>query len=278
MFVCTSNEQCVDGEAIGFCQPAHVCSFPAGDCPSGQRYGAHAPDALAEACVTGDLVSALAARWGFDEGNGKVARDSSGHGVDAKLEGGAEWVPGVWGSALYFDGSGIPVTAPGTSTRFGASSFSGAVWVRGRPQVPQSRIIGRGFDLSGPGGYIFLNFGDGNPFTEFRDSLSSAWDVQAADVGLGDDAWHHIGFVLDRSVGVITIFVDGLRQDERPSESDGVFGDDDTQDEFLIGAQNGNPATAMTGDLDEIWIYTRALTDEEMAALYQGPGLAHPPP
>jgi len=59
--VCTSNEQCVDGDALGVCQPAHVCSFPDGGCPSGQRYGTHAPDALADECVAGDLVSALAA-------------------------------------------------------------------------------------------------------------------------------------------------------------------------------------------------------------------------
>jgi hypothetical protein len=279
VFVCTTNEECVDGDVLGFCQPAHVCSFPDDGCPSLQRYGSRAPDALAEQCVAGDLVSALAARWAFDEGTGKAVRDTSGHGVDAEIDRGAESVSGVWGSALFFDGSGTPVTAPGDSTRFGDASFSGAAWVRaGAAQVPQSRIIGRGFDVTGPGGYIFLNFGDGNPFTEFRDSLSAAWDVSADGVNLGDEAWHHIGFVLDRSASVITIFVDGVREESRAIDSTGVFGDPNTQDEFLIGAQNGNPATAMKGDIDEVWIYTRALTDADMAALYQGPGLARPKP
>lgn len=275
VFVCNTNEECADGDALGFCQPAHVCSFPDDSCPSRQRYGARAPDALAEQCVAGDLVSGLAARWAFDEGSGEVVSDTSGHGVHGEIDGGAEWVSGVWGSALYFDGSGTPVTAPGTSTEFGDSSFSGAAWVRaGAAQVPQSRIIGRGFGMTA---YIFLNFGNGNPFTEFRDSLSNAWDVSAADVNIGDEAWHHIGFVLDRNTSVITIFVDGVAEDSRPIDSLGVFGDPSAQDEFLIGAQNGNPATAMKGDIDEVWIYTRALTDEEMATLYQGPRLAPAP-
>lgn len=39
-FTCQSDAQCM-GESPGVCQPDGHCSFPAADCPSGQRYGEH---------------------------------------------------------------------------------------------------------------------------------------------------------------------------------------------------------------------------------------------
>jgi len=39
-FTCSDDAQCV-GQAMGVCQPDGYCSFPAADCPSGQRYGEH---------------------------------------------------------------------------------------------------------------------------------------------------------------------------------------------------------------------------------------------
>lgn len=39
-FTCQADAQCV-GQGAGVCQPDGHCSFPAADCPSGQRYGEH---------------------------------------------------------------------------------------------------------------------------------------------------------------------------------------------------------------------------------------------
>jgi hypothetical protein len=43
--------------------------------------------------------------WPFDEGQGNVAKDSSGKGNDGKLMGSPKWVGGKFGSALEFDGA-----------------------------------------------------------------------------------------------------------------------------------------------------------------------------
>lgn len=43
--------------------------------------------------------------WLFDEGSGDVAEDSSGNGNDGTLEGGPQWVDGMFNKALEFDGS-----------------------------------------------------------------------------------------------------------------------------------------------------------------------------
>ncbi len=48
----------------------------------------------------------LALELGFDEGNGTVARDTSGNGRQGVLAGDPAWVPGKAGRALDFDGAG----------------------------------------------------------------------------------------------------------------------------------------------------------------------------
>ncbi len=42
--------------------------------------------------------------WGFDEGEGNIAKDSSGHHNDGTLVGNPEWADGKFGAALQFDG------------------------------------------------------------------------------------------------------------------------------------------------------------------------------
>lgn len=55
-FACEDDDACNDAGAAGICQPSGWCSFPDGECASGQRYGEHASDDLAGECVpeTGD--------------------------------------------------------------------------------------------------------------------------------------------------------------------------------------------------------------------------------
>jgi len=54
VFACSSDAQCQAGAVAGQCQPSGYCSFPDESCPGGQRYGAAAPDDLANACVAAD--------------------------------------------------------------------------------------------------------------------------------------------------------------------------------------------------------------------------------
>lgn len=51
VFACNDDDECLDGARAGVCQHNGWCSFSDGDCRSGQRYGAHAPDDVAHACV-----------------------------------------------------------------------------------------------------------------------------------------------------------------------------------------------------------------------------------
>jgi alpha-tubulin suppressor-like RCC1 family protein len=51
-FVCQRDEQCVDGAALGMCEPEGYCSFSDASCPdSGRRFGEHASPELSGQCV-----------------------------------------------------------------------------------------------------------------------------------------------------------------------------------------------------------------------------------
>ena len=47
---------------------------------------------------------AIVAVWLFDEGAGKVAKDSSLNGINGEFMGNPKWVKGKFGKALEFDG------------------------------------------------------------------------------------------------------------------------------------------------------------------------------
>jgi concanavalin A-like lectin/glucanase superfamily protein len=211
------------------------------------------------------VIEGLIGYWSFDEGSGLTARDVSGHDRIGNLVLGASWTAdGRVGSALHVDGTGARVEAsiPG----FGTSSFSASTWVRSTMPAPQARVVGAVFEA----GYAFLDFGDA-PF-EAVDSAGGYWDLFGELPPIDDGAWHHLGFVVDRDVSKrARLFIDGALalQDNAENPSTGSFGDPAASYVFLIGAQN--PNLAVTGDIDEVRLYGRALSDAEMAILGERP-------
>ncbi|MHC4169344.1 MAG: LamG domain-containing protein, partial [Planctomycetota bacterium] len=96
-----------------------------------------------------------------------------------------------------------------------------------------------------------------------------------------DGAWHHITGVYDN--GLLTIYIDGAAE---PSASGGpTYGSGNTRFGFIganseatgfAGSRGGGAPVA--GEVDDIRIYHRALTQEEIAMVMRGdPKLAGSP-
>lgn len=56
-FLCETDASCQQAGVSGLCQATGYCSFPDGECPSGQRYGAHVESSLAQTCVEPELLT-----------------------------------------------------------------------------------------------------------------------------------------------------------------------------------------------------------------------------
>jgi len=50
--------------------------------------------------ASGDLL----VYWPLDEGSGRLVIDSTGNGYDGTFQGDPQWVEGIYGGALEFDG------------------------------------------------------------------------------------------------------------------------------------------------------------------------------
>jgi hypothetical protein len=86
---------------------------------------------------------------------------------------------------------------------------------------------------------------------------------------VSDDKWHHLVFTFDRDVAART-YVDGV-QDGGSVISQWSSVDMISPNPFRIGAYNntdGNPMAFFTGQLDEVRVYNKALSTDEISNLY----------
>ena len=91
------------------------------------------------ACNYSTAEEGLVACWKFDEGKGNVVKDSSGNGNDGTIYGDANWVSGVKGSALHFNGKDSFVKIPAFGKAMPVNEVSVSVWVKlDKPQTGTS--------------------------------------------------------------------------------------------------------------------------------------------
>ena len=196
----------------------------------------------------------------FDEGSGTIAKDASGHGNDGTIYG-ATWATGVSGKALRFDGVDDYV-----DTGTGASSISGditvSMWIKCGSDESIRMIAGdRQTPLPRPGWeFVVLKAASGNVL--YLHGLPSA-GCRTGTSNVGDNTWHHVVGVRD---GInFYVYVDGDREDG--AESTGT-GNIVSAESTMIGHSPYGIRAKFNGIIDEVAIYSRALTPEEINAHY----------
>jgi Concanavalin A-like lectin/glucanases superfamily/HpiC1 cyclase len=219
----------------------------------------------------------LVAWWKLDEGTGTNALDWSGHDNHGKLFGPA-WTSPNWLSdtddALTFPGDAYMAIDNLHYNDANGTEVSVCAWIRtsdpnnqyivsfDRNEYYRLEIAGNG---GGPGqvGWDIMTMSAGN---NVQIDYGSATRVD-------DGLWHHVCGVFDH--GVATIYIDGVAE---PSATGGpTFGLGNTRYGFL-GANseatefNGarGVGTGITGDLGEVRIYNKALTQDEILQAMRG--------
>jgi hypothetical protein len=203
----------------------------------------------------------LVAYWTFDEGQGKIAADSSGNGLDGTLNGGAKWVAGQLGGALAFDGSDDFVEIPHNPLLSITGQITIAAWTNMATTASgEMAIVSKGgwaandlpYELTEtPGDVIFWQFYN----DEGRDSCSP----NSPAVG----EWHHIAATYDGKV--FKCYIDGKLAEEwayagtMPKNTASV----------TIGRRSRG-GTFFNGMIDDVAIYDRALTVDEILSIMEG--------
>jgi hypothetical protein len=197
----------------------------------------------------------LVAYWSFNEGEGDIAFDETNNGNDAVLYG-PTWVEGKRGFALRFDGVDDTVAIPHSASLMPTDAITLAAWVKIEgPAQEHYGIIGKSGYSSG---YRLLIHGT-NKKVLFQLTGEKGYSVWSS-TAIPDDQWHFIVATYDGSK--MKLYIDGIKD---PSEKERLGPLDVNTNSVLIG----KPQYAFNGLIDEVRIYSRALSEEEIKGLFQ---------
>ncbi len=237
---------------------------------------------LAVTVVHADITDGMVAHWPLDEGTGATAGDVSGNDIEGTLNGGPTWVEGRFGAALEFDGTDDHVDCgnPGILD-FGTSDFTISAWVRTSGGSYRT-VYGKGGD---DGGGIRCHLAvDGSVGRIIVDDDADKKDPTGS-ILVGDQQWHLL--VAKREGTNLRLYVDGvedagLTAHARSTLPAGYDLSGTSQYGAYIGCittnNDGSLYKFFSGVIDDLALWTRALTVEEIAFLWNnGDGNPVPP-
>lgn len=224
-----------------------------------------------------------AAYWRLDELAGSVARDASGQNRPAEYESGvAFYLPGRSPSDLEFAeqtsnrgvhiaGGRIKATAPDWT-----GAYSVEFWFWNGLPADARPVCGHLFAVGVEGGVgaatdqlQIAGAASGHGVLRFANGLGAEL---AGRTPLRMQAWHHVALV--RNDRQVAVFLNGHAAPEIIGQADAKAV---PRPRLFFGGRHDRDST-LEGKLDDIAIYTRALTADEIAAHYRASGLTPPRP
>jgi len=212
-----------------------------------------------------NLTAGLVSYWAFDETSGTTATDSHGNN-DGTISGATIDQIGKINKAYYFDGVDDYVT-----TGVGpSSSFTWSAWV----DFETSTIGHRGIFTTltagtGRDGLTLVDNNDGKLYLIGYSGNSFLGQIVSDSYSSG---FVHVVVVWDGSSDTGTIYLDGVS-----SVSGIISGVSVLENDFVLGRKYATTGTEFfEGSMDEVGIWSRALSSVEVSALYNsGSGLSY---
>ena len=225
--------------------------------------------------------SEMVAWWPLDETSGTNANDIINDN-DGTHQNGPASVSGMVGGALSFDGANDYVKVPDNDVLdFGANQdFSIDAWILSKKTNGIQTIVDKRYEdgKKNTKGYTFflnngkLSFqlatGNGSWFCA-NNSSSSCTNYTSSSANLADGKWHHVAVTVNRSSAPLgTFYVDGL-----PIGTTSIpsfrLGDLSNAQPLTIGrSTNTIVGSNFQGNIDEVEIFNRVLTAQEVYALW----------
>ncbi|MHC4457061.1 MAG: LamG-like jellyroll fold domain-containing protein [Planctomycetota bacterium] len=201
------------------------------------------------------LEDGLVSHWTFDEGEGSTAYDSAGDN-NGTLIGDANWTSGKIGGAIILDGNGDYVDC-GNDSSLNVEDITISAWIN--PDTIPSLATGIVFKVNS---YQTNLFGGRLKWGIWSDYLFSNYDFTTHT-----NEWHHTVITFEKTgtnQGEAKIYIDGVL-DNSGSLSQDI---DPTGSNLYIGYKSDLSGAYFDGLIDDVRIYERALSDEEVWQLY----------
>ena len=192
--------------------------------------------------------AAPSAFYDFSEAAGTIAADRSGNGNDATLLNGAAWAAGRIGGGLRLDGVNDGVQLPHSQSLTFGSAFTVESWIapaafdreRSLWWTPSAMLTLRADGWVVPVAVL----------TGGQVGFVSNWTVPA-------DAWSHVAMTYDGSM--LRLYINGMDAGSRPAT--GSLVPASPPQTGMLGGSSG-----FVGSIDEVRLFRRALSAEEIAA------------
>jgi hypothetical protein len=202
------------------------------------------------------LTKGLVGWWKFDEGSGATAGDTSGKEHPGTLVRNPQWVPGKVGSALSVTRDQYARIPHSDDLAFKAQeSYTLALWVNvSTPEGGPRAIFSKSRDVA-PWYGLWVSGGRW---------VAGASDKGGLDGGPAASGWHHLALVQEGTASQRHVYVDGKKTASGPARDASGPG------EIRIGAAK-SVSEYLTGQIDDVRLYNRALPAAEIALLLEAP-------
>jgi hypothetical protein len=170
---------------------------------------------------------------------------------------------GNWrfGEAAHFDGSNDFVDCGTIRDSFPAITISAWIYIQ---SIGNHVIVAK--DQDGNPNNATFNFNiDSNRNVRWAARIGNIWEDFNGSIVLSLNTWHHVVVVYDGTTMII--YVDGLRDPNTNAASGIMIGG--LNSNVYVGMRQGGSWGPTDGYIDEVRIYNRALSPEEIRLLYE---------
>ncbi|MHC4143658.1 MAG: LamG domain-containing protein [Planctomycetota bacterium] len=212
------------------------------------------------------LTGRMVAWWKFDKIESRIAVDSSGSGLDGRLVGGAQIISDPEkGNVLSLDGEGDYVDCGNNPAFDITSSITIAAWIKVDTFDKRwQAVVTKGdtaWRLQREGETDALHFA-----CTGLDVPSNRYSAVYGERQMNDEKWHHVAGVYNGRK--MFLYVDG--ELDNSAEATGRINTNSWK--VLIGENAERKGRFWNGLIDDVRIYSYALSEAEIKALYAGNG------
>ncbi len=206
-------------------------------------------------------VPGLVLHWDFDTASGTTIGDASGSGNDGNSANTPVLVPGKLGQAMRFDDVARDTVGLAVGN-FPGEEFSLSLWLRSSDSNGGSTLVSyRSNDRKTPS---FKLWGINN-----LQVMVNGDHVKDTGVAVGDGQWHHLAVNWARRNGVLTLYKDGVRvfQAVDVSRTRALASSGFLNAGVDVQKWSTDWGNAYGGDMDDLRIYNRLLSEDEISWL-----------
>ena len=203
--------------------------------------------------------SGLVAYYNFDEGSGSFVRDVSSNALDGSTTNSPAWTTGQVGEALVLNGTSQDVRVPDAADLDLTGDFAVSAWIRpgATTQTANARVVSK-FDNTLLN--YMLAYDSAGTRMRFLVDCDSRTTITSTSTLTNTSNWYHVLGV--KSGTSLKLYINGSE------EASGTCTGTVQTNAASLGIGSTQGTTYYNGRVDEVKLFSRALSENEISAQY----------